>query len=340
MSEDAMTPDPRHRVAAFVAAARADLAGLVEVPVWSMTAKETASTLLEITRLKAQVAELELRVAQRAQATEVGLASGATSTANWWAHHTRLTRAEAHRLTAMATRLRDGHERVRVALASGEVLVDQAAVIIDAVDALPADLTDPGVVARAEAVLLADAVDHDAKALRILRRRVLDVVAPEVGEAHEARLLEAHERDARAAASLTMTEDGHGRCHGRFTIPSLHGAMLRKHLLALAAPKHRAAQGEPAASRERPTRHRLGQAFCDYLQTRHPDTVAHAGGVPATVVVTMTLEALLGGLGARRPWTPAAGSPRARHGDWRAWPGSSPPSSAASPRSSTSAGRP
>jgi len=74
--------------------------------------------------------------------------------------------------------------------------------------------------------------------------------------------------------------------------------MLRKHLMALAAPKHGAAHGEPVATRGRPSRHRLGQAFCDYLETRPPESIGHAGGVPATVVVTMTLESLLGGLAA------------------------------------------
>ena len=53
--------------------------------VWSMTRSETAATLLELTRLKAQVAELELRVARHAETVEVGLDQGATSTAGWWA---------------------------------------------------------------------------------------------------------------------------------------------------------------------------------------------------------------------------------------------------------------
>ena len=172
--------------------------------------------------------------------------------------------------------------------------------IVDAVDALPKNLVDAGVVAQAEEHLLDAAADHDAKGLRILGRRVLDVVAPEVGEAHEARLWEAEEAKARAAASFSMVEDGHGtcQCHGRFTIPTLHGQMLRKHLMAIAAPKHQAATGEPVASRESPTRHRMGLAFCEYIESRRSDTVPDAGGMAATVVVTMTLETLLGGLAA------------------------------------------
>ena len=298
MSDDAIHPDPRHRVAAFVASARTDLTGLAGVAVWSMTPAQTARTLLEVTRLKAQVAELELRVVAHAQSCEVGLDQGATSTATWWSHHTKVTRAEAHRLTRLATRLGEAHEPVRQALAAGEVLADQAAVIVDAVDALPTDLADPTIVAQAEAVLLAHAGDHDAKALRVLGRRVLDVVAPEVGEAHEARILAREEADARAAASLRMIDDGHGHCHGRFTIPALHGQILRKHLMALAAPRHRASQGHPTPARRTPSRHRLGQALCEYLETRPTDTIGRAGGVAATIVVTMTLDALMGGLAA------------------------------------------
>ncbi|MEO5853492.1 MAG: DUF222 domain-containing protein [Nocardioides sp.] len=304
MSDDVLASDPRHRVAAFVASTHADLDALADVSLWSMTPQETAPTLLALTRLKARIAELELGVVAHAVTVEVGLAQGATSTSNWWAHQTKMTRPEAHRLTTLACRLGDARQPVRAALAAGEVLADQAAVIVEAVDALPADLADAAVVAQAEAVLLEYAAEHDARALRVLGRRILDVVAPEVGEAHEARLLAGEEAEARAAASFRMVDDGHGQCHGRFSVPSLHGAMLQKHLMALAARRHQvaaaaaAAAAEPAATRDLPTRHRLGQAFCDYIETRREDTVPHAGGVPATIVVTMSLDSLLGGLAA------------------------------------------
>lgn len=89
-----------------------------------------------------------------------------TSTTNWWAHHTKTTRTEAHRLD-------DGHEPVRRALAHGTVLGDQAAMIVEAIEALPADLPNADVVIETETVLLAYATDHDAKARRVLSRRVL-----------------------------------------------------------------------------------------------------------------------------------------------------------------------
>ena len=286
MSEGIQGPDPRHRVAVATSWMRAQVDDLADTSLWSMTRADAAATLVELTRLRAQVAELELRVARHAVSVEVGLDEGATSTPSWWSHTAKLTRAEAHRLSRLANRLGDAHEPVRRALATGEVLTDQAAVIVDAVEALPADLADPSVVAQAERVLLEHAADHDARALRVLGRRILDVVAPEIGERHEARVLEAEEQAALAAASFTMVEDGHGRCHGRFTIPALHGAMLRKHLLAHA----------PTSDREVPTKRRLGEAFCEYVETRPADSVGKAGGVCATVVITMSYESLLGGL--------------------------------------------
>ena len=94
--------------------------------------------------------------------------------------------------------------------------------IIAAIDALPDDL-DPEIVTDAQARLIGYAAEHDAKALRILGKRILEVVAPEVGEAHEAKVLEREERDAEAAATFRMYEDGHGKWHGRFTLPTAAG---------------------------------------------------------------------------------------------------------------------
>jgi hypothetical protein len=303
MSE-AFTTELRHPVAQAVGMARAEIAGLAGMPLWTMGAEEAADTLLELTRLQAQVAELTMRVLDQATGLEVGAADGATSTAAWWAHHTRTTRGEAHRTARLAAALAGYHQPVRHALATGEVLLDQAQVIVDAVAALPDDL-ETSISQQAEAHLMELARDHDAKALRILGRHVLEVIAPEIGEAYEARLLEKEENDARAAASFTITDDGHGRSHGRFTVPTLHGAILRKHLMALASPQRASAiriETTQAGARlpitNQITKHRLGEAFCTYLETRPTNSIGKAGGIAATVVVTMSLESLTGGLAA------------------------------------------
>ncbi len=164
-------------------------------------------------------------------------------------------------------------EAVDEALADASINVEQAHVIVEAVDDLPADLVDAETRDKAVAFLLREARDHDAKALRILGRRLLEVAAPEVADAEEARRLEDEEAAARAKASLTMSDDGHGTCHGRFTLPSLHGSMLRKALLAIAAPAR-----HPDRPAETPTKHKLGLAFMEYLETRPEDSIPTAGG--------------------------------------------------------------
>src|SRR4029079_18814556 len=99
----------------------------------------------------------------------------------------------------------------------------------------------------------------------------------EAADAHEAKLLEREERDAQAACRLTMWDDGHGKVHGKFTVDTLTGAMLKKALLAFAAPKHQAASG-PLGER-RPTPERMGRAFGEYV-SRYPTTkLPRAGGL-------------------------------------------------------------
>lgn len=283
--------DPTHPVAATVASVREYLSAVVGTPVWSMTTSETETALIEVARLESQVAQLKLRLLAHAERVQVGQAVGATSAANWFAHTTRTVRPAAHRAAGLAVRLEAAHAPVDAALADAMINAEQAAVIVDAVDALPADLVDAATREEAEAFLLREAADHDARALRVLGRRLLEVVDPEAADAEEARRLEAEERAARATASFTMSDDGQGKCHGRFTLPSLHGSMLRKALMALAAPRRH--PGRPA---ETPTKHKLGQAFMEYLETRPEATLPDAGGVSATVVVTLDLDTLMGGL--------------------------------------------
>src|SRR3954468_17144626 len=102
---------PTHAIARAVAVAHEVLDEVADAGTWSMDADETAATLCSLTRLAARVSELEARGAAHAVEIEVGERAGATSTANWWAHHTKLTRPEAHRRMRLAAALADqSHE--------------------------------------------------------------------------------------------------------------------------------------------------------------------------------------------------------------------------------------
>ena len=185
-------------------------------------------------------------------------------------------------------------------MARGEVLADQAGVIIAAVEALPEDLV---VREQCEKHLLAEAAHHDAEELKILGRRVLAVIDPEAAEAHEARLLDEEEKAAAKKTRFSMRGNGDGTHTGRFTIPDLYADMLRKASTGLAAPKRVRSQGE-TYDHNRPSPERMGEAFCAYIGAYPARTFPHAGGTNATVVVTMDLETLLGWCEGCSAWTP------------------------------------
>lgn len=299
MDSGPASTDHQHPLVKLRARLESVLAEAAAANAWSLTPRELTELLPALTRIKTQVAALELAVAAEADRAMVGSPIGAANTPSWWANATRMRKPAAHQLVKLAHALEEDHRVTGQALARGDVLVEQARVIVAAVEALPGDLVDGELRARAEKDLVALAEQHDAKELRLLGRRILDVLAPEIAEEVERRLLEREERRAKETARFTMSQDGHGSCHGRFKIPELEGAMLAKHLEALAAPKHRAATGgsatEPGHGDGTVTRPlRLGQALCEYISTREAAGTPKAGGVAATVTVTMSLASLLG----------------------------------------------
>ncbi len=177
-------------------------------------------------------------MAAHAEFVGVGDDVAASSTAAWLAHATRQTRGAAAATMALGRGL-EAHPATRDALAAGRICVDQARAIIDAVDKLP-DTLDRALVAKAEAHLLGLARDHHAKELTGFGKHLFEVIAPDEADAREAALLEAEEAAAARACHLTMVDDGHGKTRGTFTLPTVHGAALRKMLAAIAAPKHQA----------------------------------------------------------------------------------------------------
>lgn len=282
-----------HPLVGFVDALEALLDQAGAANAWTMTRSELASVLPRLTRAKARLSEVELRTLAEADRGSVGDETGFTTTPLWWAHATGQTKPAAVGALKLAQALDQGHHPTRTALAGGAVLPDQARVILDAVEALPTELVTSTVITSAEKHLVELAAHHDARALRILGRKILDVIAPEIAEEHERRILEAEEARAAATASFRMHPDGHGSMLGRFTIPVLAGEILAKHLNAIAAPRHQSTTASSSSTTvARPLR--LGAAFVEYLETRGATGTPKAGGIAATVVVTMTMADLLG----------------------------------------------
>ncbi len=220
MTTTADSTDRDHPIGVGLSRIEEELKTLRDQPAWSMGPVETREALVEATRLVAQLSELEARLAHHGQTLGVEAASGATSTANWWAHATRQTRAAAHRKTRLATALgSEVFEPVRVALAEGRLLVDQAQVIIAAVQALPEAI---GPAITDDALARFDRVRRPPR-----RQGIADPGPTDPGRGGSggrggprSPAPGKEEREAEAAAVFRMHDDGHGKCHGRFTISS------------------------------------------------------------------------------------------------------------------------
>ena len=335
------TTEGSHPLVRAVGEAARGLAVAAEVPLWSLSAAELRDLVVSLSQLSSALSGVEATVLAQADRSDVAGETASTSTATWLAQATRVTRAAAHGRVRLAKAL-DEHPVTASALGEGRLVVEQARVILDAVEEvedIPAELAEKrgldvaGLAQAAEQRLLGEAAHHDAKALKILARRVLEVIAPEVAEEHERRLLEAEEQRAGERTRLTLSEDGHGLVHGRFTLPAWHAAMLRKALLGLAAPKHQAATGGFVPGR--PSPERMGAAFCEYIE-RYP-----TDRLPMPVVPRRPWWSPSASTSSRRrsvpaSWTTTAASPPPKPGGWRARPPSSRPCSAAPARSSTS----
>ena len=262
-------------------------------PVFMSTAEKEA-TLVALAGARSQLDELTARVL--AASGDVGEAHGLRDAAAWLAVATRTTRHEARRALALGRAL-EAHPSVASALSSGALRTEQARAVADAVDALPVHV-DEETRWQAESALLALARDHDARDLKQIGKRILDVVAPEVGECHEATVLAAEEARADAGVELVLVDDGSGRCHGRFEAPSHVGKMLKRHLLALANPaRHTEDDLKDDTGAWKPLRRRMGEAFVEYVERYPEDRTPLTAGVNATVVVTMTLEQLRADVG-------------------------------------------
>lgn len=267
------------------------LEGTAEVQAVFMATSDKRTALLRLARLEAQLASLRLRV--MAASDDVALAEGARDVAAFVTHHTRSDLSANRRDLALGEALDKRWPQVARALGHAEVNVAQARVICHALDELPADKVDAELLAKAEAQLVEQAADFGPRELRLLGRRVLDLVAPEIGEQHEAEQLAREERRAERQTSLTSTRLGDGSTRITLHVPDAVAARLKTYLEAYTSPRHRSG-GE--ADRI-PIARQHGQAFCSILEAVDSQRLPAHGGDATTVIVTIPLEQLRRELG-------------------------------------------
>lgn len=290
---------PPHPVLGCVAEMRAALDAVAPVQPTYMSTEEKRTALVELTRLEAQVAELRMRVL--AASAEVGEESGARDAAAWLAHATRAEPATTRADGLLAQRL-ERRPLVAAAMRDGRVSPAQARVLTAVLEDLPAHL-GAQVATDAETTLVAFCEHFRPSELRRLARRLLEVVAPEIAEAEEAKRLEDDERLALAEAFLKFQDLGTGLTRFWGALPTAVAERLKRYLQAYTSPRRTATDdggcGTPSRSRngERVPAHRAhARAFAALLELLDPDRLPEHGGDATTVVVTMTLEQLLADL--------------------------------------------
>ncbi len=225
---------PEHPVLACAAEIRAALDRVADVDPSSMSTRDKGTALTELARCGNRLRGLMLRVL--ADADDVALDHGARSAEAWLAHETRADIGPSLAAGRLAEALEGRWRLLREALSDGRVTEAQAHVIARALDDLPADL-DPELLAKAEAHLIAEAAHFEPKRLRVLGRRVMEVVAPDLADAHEQLLLESEEAMARRTTSLTMRRRGDGSTDVHIRLADAAAGRLLTYLEAYAAPR-------------------------------------------------------------------------------------------------------
>jgi hypothetical protein len=304
MTSTATTPT-RHPIVEFTDRLRRRLSDLAEAPVWSMTPAEQRAVLVGLHKAGAQLEELELRVLAAGDKADIAADSAATSTGAWLADATTTPRGKTHADVKLALALDDTFTATRDALAAGHLDGEQTRVIVAAVQRLhdqaaEAVAADPSIPERAEKHLITLAADYDARALKNLGRHVLDVLDPDAADVQRGKKLEAQEAAAARKTYLELHDNGDGTHTGRFKIPTLHAAMLRRALEAFTNPanpghRHPLGAAQPDPKRTRPEL--LGQAFGELLERLDPTRLPTSGGLNTTVVILCDYDTLLSGLG-------------------------------------------
>ncbi|QIK65663.1 DUF222 domain-containing protein [Nocardioides sp. HDW12B] len=291
-----------HRFTGRLVAAVADATagGVDGVAVGCLSAAEAGEAVLELGEVMARLKGLQLALLARADEQDVSTCAdggpAAVNTAAWLSHRGlvagRVARGEVRRCRELTGQ----YAATGSALLAGDLDVAQAEVIVSSLNRLPGDLEVEDRV-RAEKVMLAEAARLDAEQLRVVGRRLLEVIAPEVAEEVEAARL-AKEEDAAAARTwLTTWDDGEGTTHLNVKLSTRHADMLRAALHAIANPGLADAICRTESSPSpKPGPRILGEAFCRLLETLDVDRVPQNGGMSATVVVTIPLATLHGGL--------------------------------------------
>ena len=315
-----------HVITRFAHAVDAALDQVGDTSAVFMRPEEKADALVTLAKVESRLAALRFRVLAVAdEACEDGAHRTVIDLVSSTTHEDRNRIAAEHGLALSLERF----TVVAAALAAGALSVSKARAIVAELSMLDRDLDVPrDVVERAEQHLVSQAPDFTTKQLRRLAKKILEVVAPWIDEERERKRLEEAERRAQRRLSMKFINapDGlEGVTELRARIPEALAGRLRTYLEAFTAPRHLArtnsgdtsAWADSALGEHVPYHQRLGAAFCSLLESINTDTLPVHGGTATNVTVTISLDALISGLGVGEATAGSEGSVRISAADAR-----------------------
>ncbi|WP_344302091.1 HNH endonuclease signature motif containing protein [Nocardioides bigeumensis] len=291
------TPTPRHPLVEAADDLDKVLAGVAGVDPTYLATEDKKDLLLRFTTLSSQVEGLRLKVI--AASDDVAAEHADKRVADWVARQTRCDKRAAHAQQTLAEALDGRWARIGGGVTSGRVHLDQARVIVRALDLLPPQV-GPEVRRLAEERLLEFADSFGPRELVKLGDRILAYVAPEVADAEELKALEAAERRAETRTRLTYTTRPDGSLEYSGILPPVEGAILKTVIDAKSSPRRRDQAGgwtDPATGQRLTADQVRGEAFRDLIANLDPQDLGQHGGKPVSVFVTITHRELTTGLG-------------------------------------------
>jgi hypothetical protein len=288
---------------AQLAALASAIEAVAEVPVDTLERDSLGPVLAELTTLESRVNALKLEVLAEADRRRVAEDDASTGTDAWAAKLTGTTRGVMSGGLWLVRMLQTRYPATREAFAAGRIDQTQVRVIVRAGEKIPALATDAQRGTAEQALVAKAAAGMNPRRLRQAARRMLEVINKQLADLHEQQQLEDEEDAAETECWLSLSDNGDGTFSGRFTIPELHGHLLRNYLEKLTAPQRlgRNHAGDPVTDDTLPGTgptlswtERLGSGLCELLE--HLPTHGF-GPTGATLLVTIDLQHLHDGLG-------------------------------------------
>lgn len=260
---------------------------------WSLTGAEVREVAKAVQRTRTALDAVMSELAGCADGMGLPKEDGSTSTTVWLANLTGMPKGEAAGLVAMS-KLTPATRATHAAWLTGEISTGQVSVIMKAIDALP-DWVDEDPRRDAEAHLIRLAGEHNLDDLKRLANRVIEVIDPDGADQMLGDQVRREEERAWGATRLSIKRRGDGTTRGAFTIPDADADTLRAAIEGIIAPR-RASRNAAGLGLDvddftaLPRDQKMGHAFIELVGHLPTEALPKAGGLAATVAVTIGID--------------------------------------------------